>query len=560
MLAELISERAASIDTYVLYSRVLFGQDKKKEALEAAKASVAAFSDDWQAAALLARTFLRLRRAPAAKALLADACRKFADSAPINALHAETLLVLADPDGALVFAEAAIANEADREHAAALKIVIIDALGRHKEAKALLAACPQALGKLPALYRDAIAGLAALRGKEFALALARSACEVVAGDVSLHLGYAGRLLAESRAQEALETLDQVSCPDDASDDLRARFFKTRARALQILKDRNGAIAAYETVLTVQPEDQDALRALYILHQQIGRTAEMRAYGQRLSKSGARAMPKTLSTGLDQTAVATPAAKIDQAKVAWAWELADREATSKEDWLARLRWGHNADRLMKAWWLNLPERSAEIDALIDRPISNPLEGLAAGARCVCVTTHMGPMAAGVRFLQTCGRPYRGFGYAGPDPVVGEAPPMRIAAKGNSGLKELIREIRNGTLIGFAPDSPATTDALSFDFCGRKIYLSTMVPRLIYKENTASFWWHGLWRDGRIVMELIRLPDPEEEEDIEIWCRRWAAAYLSHVERVMRGPPENLNCGAGIWRNADGISNAPAAEDD
>lgn len=139
-------------------------------------------------------------------------------------------------------------------------------------------------------------------------------------------------------------------------------------------------------------------------------------------------------------------------------------------------------------------------------------------------------------------------------------MRIAAKGNSGLKELIREIRNGTLIGFAPDSPATTDALSFDFCGRKISLSTMVPRLIYKENTASFWWQGLWRDGRIVMELIRLPDPEEEEDIEIWCRRWAAAYLSHVERVMRGPPENLNCGAGIWRNAAGISKAPAAEDD
>lgn len=547
LLAKALSEEGAPFSARILYVRVLLKLGKKEEALNAAMAGVQDVPQDSQATALLAQTYLHLRRTPEARTVLAEACREFTDNVPLNALHAEALLILTELEGALEAADSALAFETADERAVSVKIVVLDALNRHEEALALFAVFPNVANRLPALYRDAIAGFASRRGKSFALGLAKNACELLPGDAPLHLNYAERLLTELRAQEALEVLNQVSLEEHASEELQIRFFRTKGRALQVLRDHAGAVEAFASALALRPEDQDSLRSLYVLHQKLGQTDEMRAYGTRLSKSGAKTMPETLSAGLDALHAQPPETKIVPAKIAWAWELAKRKPAEKAAWLAKLQWGHNADKLMKAWWLNLSDRSAEIDALIDPPVRDALGEIAADARCVCVTTHMGPMAAGVRFLQTCGRPYRGFGYAGPDPVVGDAPPMRIAAKGNTGLKELIQEIRNGTLIGFAPDSPNTSQSLLLDFCGQKIALSTMVPRLVHMEKAASVWWQPLWRDGRIVMELERLPDPEDGEDVEAWCRRWAAAYLTHAERVVRGAPENLNCGSGFWAN-------------
>jgi tetratricopeptide (TPR) repeat protein len=549
MLAQLKLESGARRSgVHILHVRVLLKQGRRDDALEAARGSVRDLPFNWQVRALLAQTLLQLRRAPEAVDFLEDARRRFPDNTTFPALLAETLLVLGDPENALVSIESALASEIGSERANAVKIVILDAVGRGAEAQSLLAANPGAADKLPALYRDAIAGAATRRGKAHAIALAKSACATLPGDVPLHLNYVERLLAELQAQHAREVLDRLSLSDDAPEELRVRYRKAKARALQILHDREGAIDAFKSVLSLRPHDQDTLRSLYVLHQQAGKTAEMRDYGARLTASGAKTMPETLLAGLERIRTDPPATKIEPSKVAWAWEISSEQPASREDWLSRLEWGHNADKLLKAWWLNLADRSAEIDALIDPPAAGALRALADDARCVCITTHLGPMAAGVRFLQTCGRPYRGFGYAGPDPVVGDAPPMRIAAKGNTGLKELIQEIRKGTLIGFAPDSGTSTEGLSLDFCGRRITLSTMVPRLIHKEQTASFWWQPLWRRGRIVVELERLPHPEAEEDVELWCRRWTAAYLAHVERIIRGAPENLNCAAGIWQNA------------
>jgi hypothetical protein len=206
--------------------------------------------------------------------------------------------------------------------------------------------------------------------------------------------------------------------------------------------------------------------------------------------------------------------------------------------------------LRAWWLHAPERADQIDALIDRPVQSPLDALPKNARCVAVTTHLGPMAGQVRFLETCGRPFRGFGYAGPDPVVNGRPPMRIAARGNNpaAIRRLIAEIERGTLIGFAADSPDYGGDFHTEFLGRPIVLSTFVPRIIYKHRTASLWWQALWKGERIAIELERLPDPAKGEKIDAWCRRWCLAYLAKVERVMRGAPENLNVASGIWQNA------------
>jgi lauroyl/myristoyl acyltransferase len=128
-------------------------------------------------------------------------------------------------------------------------------------------------------------------------------------------------------------------------------------------------------------------------------------------------------------------------------------------------------------------------------------------------------------------------------------MRIAqSEGAGAIRKLIEEINNGTLVGFAAEIPDAKEGLAIDFLGRRITLSTLVPRLMWKQGTPCFWWQALWRGGRIAVEVERLPEPQPEEAMDHWCRRWAHAYLERVARVMRDRPENLNL-RGIWANAD-----------
>ena len=120
-----------------------------------------------------------------------------------------------------------------------------------------------------------------------------------------------------------------------------------------------------------------------------------------------------------------------------------------------------------------------------------------------------------------------------------------------LRSLFAEIERGTLIGFAAESPDNGGHnLEFDFLGRKITLATFVPRIIHRLKTHSLWWHALWRDGS-GGDAARAParSAKTARTSTTRCERWALAYLAHIERVMRGAPENLNLGHGIWRNVD-----------
>ena len=548
LLTKLVATGEAQAPAYVLYGQVLFRRRLTEDALRVARLGVERFPANWRMKALLANMLQGLRRTKDAEAVLRDAIDELPENAPLHALHAETRLIMGDCSGALKSIELAEATGSDDRRLSIVKVIVVDALGHHDEAASLLEARPELGADLPANYRRAISEATSRRDAGQAILLAESAGRLMPDNVLLKLDLVERLLVAQWYDDARIILERGATPNDMPHEIRVRFHKLRARLLQGLRDRKGATEEFERALAIAPEDEEALRGLYVLHQQSGQAQEMRAHGRRLASAGARKMPSSLAEGLDQLRAQKSSSWVDPAKLDWAWELADKRAWNKKEWLEGVEWGHEAAKLMKDWWLYLPDRATEIDALIDRPTHNALEGIPSDAKCICVTSHMGPVAAGVRFLQTCGRPFRGFGTAGPDAVVGDGPPMRIAAdRGISGLRELIREIRNCTIIGFAVDLPA--ESPPFEFCGRKISISTLVPRLIFKEKAKSIWLHALWRDGRIVMELDRMPDPQPGEDIQSWCRRWIGAYLVGMTRVMRGAPENLTLRTGgIWQNA------------
>ena len=551
ILADIISAGNAPANAHGLYSRALYLLGKREQALTAARTGVEAYPDHWRLRARLIQTMIKLDRSRDAEKELSKAHEDFPDNAAVHALDAEAKLMTLDMKGAqkCIGRARELAPE-DPDHAA-LEIVIADARGDHAQAAKLLTALPKdQRGSLSGIYRDVVVRLSARGREEDALALGQRACALLPDAVGLRIMCAERLLVAKRGQEALALLEDnaaTEMPQDAA----FRFHRAKGRALYLLKDHARAIPAFENALAMRPDDEQTLRDLYVLNQKAGRVAEMRSYGLRLSSAGAKRLPETLAAGFEQIRERKSAVKPPEEKLEWAWEIADKARWDRSEWLAAVEWGMQADALMRAWWLNVPEHSAEIGALIDRPTQTPLDALPAGARCLCVGSHLGSMAGGVHFLETCGRPFRGFGFAGPDPVRGDRPPMRIASNGNSAaaLRSLIDEIQKGTLIGFAADSPAAEDGLPFEFLGREITLSTFVPRLMHKQRAAGLWWQALWQGDRIRIELERLPDPDEDEPMEEWCRRWCAAYLSKIERVMRGDPRNLVLNHGIWRNAN-----------
>lgn len=550
VLSELISANPADAQAQSLYCRVLLRQRKNPQALAAARAAVAANARDPRMHAALAHTLLRLDRLSEARKELETSTKEFAFDAPLQGLLAEALLKSVDTAGAIRAIERAMELDAASRTYPALKIVILCVAEQDVIPDALMQIADQTI--LAATIRDTMGFFHRFNRLAAEAALQKRSLTLLPDVLALRLFQAEQLIAAGKPAEALAILDEKPpALETIAVDQATRFLKTRANALKGLKDRGGAVDELKKVLDLDPDDEAALRGLYMLHQQLGNNSEMRSYAKRLAGAGARKMPATLAQGIEELQASTAPVHLEQDKMDWAWEIADKTKWQREPWVSAIEWGRRADMLLRAWWLNLPERGAEIAALIDPPKRGIDDLVPRGERCLSVTTHLGPIAGYVNTMQNNGRPFRGFGFAGPDQVVGDAPPMRIASNvvdRASALRELVEEIHKGTVIGFAQDTPQPKESLSFEFLGRTVSVSMLVPRLAEKHGAASIWCQPLWRDGRIVLEMERMPDPEPGEPSEQWCRRWCEAYLAKMEIVMRGNPQNLNLGPGIWLNA------------
>lgn len=540
----------ANLEERVLEAQLLKRLDRGGDSLALARAIVAQTPRNARGHNNLAKTLLNLGSAKEAEQHLAAVLPDFPKQAPLRSLHAQAALMAGDVPGALLSIDSALTLDPENEGFKLRRAVILAAGGRISEAEDIRRSIEDGADAILAIYRDWIFALLRNAQRTLAMALCEHACVLAPAQAEPWLWKAELLLGEGRDVEASVALKNCTRANEPmTGDVAFRYARARGRALRLAQDKDAAIAAFEESLAERGEDTTTLRDLYVLNLQTQRDEEMRDYGRKLSAAVAKKLPPSLAQELEAFRGRKPPPSIWDARAQWAWELADKSVWTQEAWLESLYWGQNADNLLRDWWLGAFERVSEIKALIDWPEHAPFDTLAPNTPCLCATTHMGPLACSIVYLQHCGRPYRGFGHAGPDPVVEGQPPMRIASQNSAALREMMAELRKGTLIGFAAESPETHQPLAFDFLGRKITFSTLVPRIIWKLKARSVWWHALWREGRAVMELEFLPDPLENEPLDAWCHRWAHAYLERVGQVMRGNPENLNLGHGIWRNAD-----------
>jgi len=554
LLAELASREDASFEASAAHTRLLMKLDRDGDALEAARRTLALNPKTYRARVLLAQTLIKLDAPKEARAVLAEARDAHQTKPMFQAMLATAALLNGDTVEALAAIERAAAVKPDEAEYQLRRAILLAASGRMNEADEIRRSIEDGVGRMLKLYRDWIFALNRADRCELALKLAENACAKAPAQSTPWLWRGEMLIGLERYDEALRSLERcMRSNEPMGEQEQFNFARAKSRALRQTEGHDAAIEACKQALALKPEDQATLRDLYVLHLQTDNDEAMREYGRMLERAGAKKLPATLALGLSELKGRKPPPTIMDARARWAWEIADKSKWTEAAWREALHWGHNADDLLRAWWLNASSRANEIAALIDREKDTALDRLPQGAPCLCVGTHMGPLAAAVHFLETCGRPFRGFGFAGPDPVVDGKPPMRISSRGNKALRELVSEIGKGTLIGFAAESRDTDNGIELDFLGRRIAISTMVPRLIWKLKTRSMWWHALWNDAgggeRARIELEMLPAPEDDEPLEPWCRRWLDAYLGRVARIMRGDPRNLNLRHGIWRNAE-----------
>jgi hypothetical protein len=322
----------------------------------------------------------------------------------------------------------------------------------------------------------------------------------------------------------------------------------KAEAHRRLGDVVSAIDANTKAVALQPDDDGALRQLCQLMLTAGQRDQARPYRARLLAIETKHLPPRLTDGLTTLWQRARDQPLESEELDWAWELADKAVWDKAEWQVAATWGHAANVLVRQWWDGRPQEASQIDELLAEVDLRDVFAVTAGGRaCLLVGAHVGQPTAVINTLRAR-LPFRNFGSADRDQLDS---PSLIPATSNhvAVVRALVREVKRGTVIGVMADTPWARTSHLVEFLGRKVHLPAIVPKLIHAYDLPSFWSCQLWRHGRVVHTLERLPDPLPDEPPAAWTQRWFSAYLGRLERVMRGAPENLGLESGIWANAN-----------
>jgi hypothetical protein len=360
---------------------------------------------------------------------------------------------------------------------------------------------------------------------------------------------ARQLLDDERQRDAIEIIDAAlrgvagTSPTDAY-----RLLMIKGEAHRQLGAFDAAIHALEQALLLDPEDEKALFQLAFIAGLAGWPEQTRGYQEHLYAVQARRLPERLRDGLDMIWDRIDAVDVAPAALTWAWELADQSAWPYTEWERRARWGRQARLLVSEWWAAAPERTDQLDALLGEIELGALHRSMLDERpWVLVSGHVGPSSAILPSLFRSNQPFETFGALNRARLATST--IGASLSPIASLRPLVTKLRQGVRIGLLADEPQAVESAQFAFLGRTVELPTFVPRLIQACNATSWWVCPLWQDGRVVLELVRLPDPDEGEPRDTWMARWFDAYLACLGHVMRGAPENLGLFAGIWGNVN-----------
>ena len=549
VLASLVKREGASARVLKLHSRALSQLGRHSEAVGVARAANEKVPHNRSIQTLLGEMLIRAGRAEEAERFLSKACRKFSQHAPLWAVLAEARFANGATTGALDAITRAAALRPDDPKYACKKGEMLIAAHAFAGAEQVLREAATRFPDVSQVFKPlSMACMKLGRWAEAADAAEKASC-AEPKNFWLRKRWAECLLWAERPQEALDVITAARARTPGNTDRAVRLMILEGHAHVALGDVQEAIEVLQAASRLRPNNEHILRPLATLLGETDRVADANRLIVRLNRNVARRLPDNLAEALQALRTQLPNQEVSTRSMDWAWGLADQSKWDWRQWWEAAEWSRRANLLLADWWRCAPEKADEIEALVDAADFTTVRNAAQDRGCLLVGAHVGPFVGGMQFLCGGDLRFRTIGFAGPNRIEPEDSSTRISVTTNSvaTARELIREIKRGTIIGLMSDSPQTADCIEREFLGHRIGISTLAPRLMRKLGVASFWYHSAWCEDRIQVRIEPLPDPRENEAADAWIARWSEHYLEKLEAAMRGRPENLGLGhAGIWR--------------
>lgn len=124
--------------------------------------------------------------------------------------------------------------------------------------------------------------------------------------------------------------------------------------------------------------------------------------------------------------------------------------------------------------------------------------------------------------------------------------------NISIRKILNFLQHGGILAATIDA---NPALRLDFstykigighiCGRKVAITTLLPRLAWRKNMPIYWLQAKRANNHIAFDFELLASPLPEETKDAWCARWTATIAVKLEELICGHPENISLSSPIW---------------
>jgi tetratricopeptide (TPR) repeat protein len=329
------------------------------------------------------------------------------------------------------------------------------------------------------------------------------------------------------------------------------------RALKFARRFEEAADVLKDVANSAPTSDSWKRLAVSALLQAGRKDEARkmfAGHQAQKRSG---LPNSFLHGLDFLNSKLDQANIPQERLDWAFDivrarLQDGEELNRAVWEEKVRWGYLADKLVTDWLEGNASLNRDITDLFGEmgDAKELFEDIMQDGKGVVVASaHIGPMYAGPLALQKIGIKHKWL--ASTPSVSAMAYDDTLISTSDQSELEVVatayKALEQGKALIIAVDGALNPAAPTVEFEGKTVTYSEFAARSAFRSEVASVFASPVWNGNKIGFFLERLPEPEEEEDVEDYVVRWNAHFFDVLTEYFVSGPQNLRMSGGIWRN-------------
>ena len=310
------------------------------------------------------------------------------------------------------------------------------------------------------------------------------------------------------------------------------------RALEL--EKTGQLSEAWTVLEqVSPDYLNAQKLRSRIRYRQGDIAAARAEAVKYAELLARSLKHAPLTELFDECLRQAIADNKEPELSQRlWPRLNLPASSKSDWLVRLRWGLRINKRLGHWILANRDRLDELDDVVDPPDWSPLDTAKAEGKPVVVAgAHLGPATLALHYLYQIDHPLVMLvGNLYYSLITGSRPFLLADQIHNIlELRDTLSELGTVYLVA---DGPMGRSSFPATFLGSPTHLREGAATLARISQAQTFWYSARWMGRRIKLDLIPGPTASPHESRVDWNTCWFSFYLAQFEASILAGPENI----------------------